>query len=122
MMMQNTGKLLEVRSKQAITTYYQSTVSTTSLAISGKFDPLDPFATEIRISTMHKKNITKEYLACKGLLSLKQRYYDIFEYRQGLADGVWHTLKATGQVFGISACRVRQIEGRVRFEVEKRII
>jgi DNA-directed RNA polymerase sigma subunit (sigma70/sigma32) len=87
-----------------------------------QLDPLDPFGLRDKISAMHKKNITKEYLACKGSLSLKQRYYDIFEYRQGLADKVWHTLKATGQRFGISGCRVRQIEGRVIYEVEKRIV
>lgn len=89
------------------------------LAVSGKLHPLDRFLLIARISAMHKKNITKEYLAYKNSLGLKQRYYDMFEYRNGLTDGNWHTLKETGQRFGISGGRVRQIEGRVIYEVEK---
>ena len=70
---------------------------------------------------MKKKNITKEYLAYKNSLGLRQRYYDIFEYRNSLADGSRHTLEETGQRFGISGGRARQIEARVIFEVENKM-
>ena len=91
------------------------------LAISGKFDPLDPFVQITETSAMHKKNITKEYIAYKNSLGLRQCYYDIFEYRNGISDGSWHTQKETGLKFGIGGGRVGQIEARVRFEVENRI-
>jgi len=71
-----------------------------------------------KITGMQKKNITKEYLTYKNSLGLKQRYYDIFEYRNGITDGKWHTHKETGQRFGISGSRVRQIEGRVIYEIQ----
>jgi DNA-directed RNA polymerase sigma subunit (sigma70/sigma32) len=70
---------------------------------------------------MQKKNITKEYLVYKSSLGLKQRYYDIFEYRHALTDRNWHTLQETGKKFGIGGTRVRQIEARVIFEVDKRL-
>ncbi len=42
----------------------------------------------------------------------------MFEFRNGLKDGVRHTLAETGKNFGgISGNRVRQLEARVIFEV-----
>lgn len=44
----------------------------------------------------------------------------MFEFRNGLTDGVCHTLKETGQRFGgISGNRVRELEARVIYEVGK---
>ena len=70
---------------------------------------------------MQTKNITEKYLGYKSSLGLKQRYYDIFEYRNGLTDGKVYTQRETGEKFGIGPTRVRQIEARVVFEVQKKI-
>lgn len=58
------------------------------------------------------------YKELKHLLKLKERYCEMFEFRNGLKDGVRHTLAETGKNFGgISGNRVRQLEARVIFEV-----
>lgn len=59
------------------------------------------------------------YQVNKHLLLLKDRYFDIFEYRNGLTDGTKHTLEETGKKFGISGGRAGQIEARVWYEVEQ---
>jgi DNA-directed RNA polymerase sigma subunit (sigma70/sigma32) len=59
------------------------------------------------------------YQVNKHLLKLKDRYYAIFEYRNGVTDGKRHTLKETGMKFGICGGRVGQIEARVWYEVER---
>ena len=37
----------------------------------------------------------------------------IFEYRQGIEDGMPHTLEETGKVFGLTRERIRQIEKKM---------
>jgi DNA-directed RNA polymerase sigma subunit (sigma70/sigma32) len=63
--------------------------------------------------------ILKKYTANKDAIKVLDRYKDIFEYRNGLSDGVVHTQKETGQKFNIGATRVGQIEARVKYEIEK---
>ena len=69
-----------------------------------------------------KKLVAEPFLASykqvKHLIKLKERYFDIFEFRNGLKDGTHHTLEETGERFGgISGNRVRQLEARVIFEI-----
>lgn len=64
-----------------------------------------------------KNNIDK-YIQKKHLLKLKDRYINIFEYRNGIIDGRRHTHKETGNKFGISDTRISQIEARVWYEIE----
>ena len=45
-------------------------------------------------------------------LSLSSREAEIVRYRAGLADGHFHTLVETGERFGITPNRVRQIEAK----------
>jgi DNA-directed RNA polymerase sigma subunit (sigma70/sigma32) len=61
----------------------------------------------------------KTYQDKKHLLKLKERYFQIFEYRNGITDGVKHTQKETGDKFGISGNRIGQIEARVWYELGK---
>lgn len=63
--------------------------------------------------------ILKKYTANRDAIKVLDRYKNIFEYRNGLSDGVVRTQKETGQKFGIGATRVGQIEARVKYEIEK---
>ena len=59
----------------------------------------------------------EHYKRVKHLIKLSDRYFQMFEFRNGLADGTQHTLNETGKRFGdISGNRVRQLEARVIFE------
>lgn len=44
---------------------------------------------------------------------MTERMRAIVCYRQGISDGVTHTLEETGKMFGVTRERVRQIEVRV---------
>lgn len=59
------------------------------------------------------------YRAKKHLLALKPRYFEIFEFRNGMVDGKRHTYVETGKRFGISGVRVSQIIARVEYELGK---
>ena len=59
------------------------------------------------------------YEKVKPSLKLKERYFEMFEYRYGLADGVRHTLNETGARFGISGNRANQLIARVKYEIEQ---
>lgn len=69
---------------------------------------------------MNKSNpiLIKKYTERKKELKLLPRYFDIFEFRNGLTDGKFHTQEETGRKFKISATRVYQITARVEYEVE----
>ena len=59
----------------------------------------------------------KTYQNKKHLLKLSERYLAFFEYRNGLTDGTKHTLKETGEKFGVGGTRARQIIARVEYEL-----
>lgn len=63
--------------------------------------------------------IIEKYQKFKNRLNLKPRYLRIFEFRQGINDTKPHTLKESGERFGISPGRIRQIVTRVLYELEK---
>ena len=65
------------------------------------------------------EDLLKKYLAAKSSLNLGERYFAIFELRHGLTDGRGHSLKECGERFGVGPERIRQIEGRVLYEVGK---
>lgn len=61
----------------------------------------------------------KNYAANKHRLTyLKARYLEIFEYRVGLADGSFHTLREAGEKYGVKGVRIQQITARVEYELE----
>lgn len=65
------------------------------------------------------KNLIKNYNVTKEKLSrLQPRYFGIFEYWVGITDGTYHTFKESGEHFGVSPERIRQITKRVEYEVE----
>ncbi|MCE9628709.1 MAG: hypothetical protein K8Q91_01810 [Candidatus Vogelbacteria bacterium] len=70
---------------------------------------------------MNKPNpsLIKKYTSHKKELKFLPRYFEIFEFRNGLTDGNFHTQEETGRKFKISATRVYQITARVEYEVEK---
>ncbi len=70
---------------------------------------------------MNKPNpsLIKKYTTHKKNLKLLPRYFEIFEFRNGIADGKFHTQEETGQKFKISATRVYQITARMEYELEK---
>jgi len=57
--------------------------------------------------------LRKKYAAAKYMLDLRPRYFELFEFRHGLADGKTHSLRECGEHFGISPERARQMEARV---------
>jgi len=68
---------------------------------------------------MIEEDLITQYQKIKPQLSLKQRYFDIFELRHGLKDGVKHTFKECGEKFGISGTRARQLDARVQYKIQK---
>lgn len=69
---------------------------------------------------LDEKTLIKKYQADKHQLRhLQPRYLEVFEYRLGLADGSPHSQEKTGQKFGVSGTRIRQIEERVKYELEQ---
>lgn len=71
-------------------------------------------------SKKNARDLINRYLRLKSMFNVRDRYFDIFEYRHGVTDGVSHTLAETGKRFGISGTRVDQIEARVLYEIEQR--
>lgn len=68
---------------------------------------------------LDEKTLIKKYQTDKHQLGhLKPRYLEVFEYRLGLTDGSPHSQEETGQKFGVSGTRIRQIEERVKYELE----
>ncbi len=63
-------------------------------------------------------DFVEEYKKRRSSIKLKPRYFDIFDFRYGLADDKKHTLEETGKEFGISGTRVMQITARVQYEIE----
>ena len=61
----------------------------------------------------------EKYLANKGTLSIEPRYLEVFEFRMGIADSNTHTYKETGEKFGFSSTRARQLTERVIYELSK---
>jgi DNA-directed RNA polymerase sigma subunit (sigma70/sigma32) len=70
---------------------------------------------------MNKPNpsLIKKYTSHKKELKLLPRYLHIFEFRNGLTDGEFHTQAETGRKFNISATRVYQMMARLEYELEK---
>lgn len=64
--------------------------------------------------------IIEKYQKLRNRLNLKPRYLRIFEFRHGINDKP-HTLKESGEKFGVSSGRIRQIVARVIYELEKLI-
>lgn len=66
------------------------------------------------------RNLIGKYTKLKQqLVKVPSRYLEVFEYRNGLTDGVSHTQKDTGAKFNISATRIGQMEARVKYELEQ---
>lgn len=64
--------------------------------------------------------VVEKYKSNKHRLGhLQPRYLEIFEYRLGLTDGTPHSQKETGEKFGVTGNRIRQIEERVKYELER---
>jgi len=62
----------------------------------------------------------KQYAANKHRLTyLRPRYLEIFEYRVGLVDGSFHTLREAGEKYGVKWVRIQQITARVEYELEQ---
>lgn len=69
---------------------------------------------------LDEKILIKKYGVDKHRLDhLQPRYLEIFEYRIGLTDGSPHTQEETGKKFDVSGTRIRQIEERVKYELEQ---
>ncbi len=64
--------------------------------------------------------LVKKYESVKDLLGLSPRYLAIFEYRIGQTDGKSHSQREVGRRFGVTATRIRQIEERVKYELDHR--
>ena len=102
-------------------------IGKSNLGVSKVYLLIGPNKTDIttdKLEDFHKNNFIqldqmKKYTDKKPLLKLNERYIAIFEYRNGITDGIKHTLKETGQKFGIGPTRARQIEARVWYEIEK---
>ncbi len=73
----------------------------------------------MKMSEEKRQALIKKYQEVKDHLGLKERYLDAFEYRNGINDGIKHTLKETGQKFGYSSVRAAQFEARVFYSVEE---
>ena len=71
---------------------------------------------------VNAQKIVGKYNACKSQLKLLPRYFDFFEYRYGISDGKIHTPEETGEKFGVSGSRARQITARVEYEVERIVV
>jgi DNA-directed RNA polymerase sigma subunit (sigma70/sigma32) len=67
-------------------------------------------------------DINKKYLKAKASLTLPPRYFEVFEFRHGLVDGTTHSLKESGERFGVSSTRIGQMEARVFYEIEEFLI
>lgn len=61
--------------------------------------------------------LKQEYLNKRNSLRTSQRNREVFEYRYGLLGNEPHTLKATGEKFGVGSERIRQITGKITFQV-----
>lgn len=68
---------------------------------------------------MDEEKLIQNYKTHKEELKLRPRYLAIFEFRNGLFDGRFHTLKESGGKFGVSGNRIYQIEARVKYELER---
>ncbi len=68
---------------------------------------------------MDREKLIQNYKTYKEELKLKPRYLAIFEFRNGLINGNSHTLKESGNKFGISGNRIYQIEARVKYELKR---
>ena len=65
------------------------------------------------------QDFIKKYIAKKSFLRITPRDLAVFEYRNGITDGIVRTQKEAGKKFGISSTRARQIEAHVKDEMEK---
>jgi DNA-directed RNA polymerase sigma subunit (sigma70/sigma32) len=66
------------------------------------------------------KPTLEQYRSVKHLLrTVPERYFHVFEFRNGITDGNKHTSRETGQRFLITTTRVRQLEARVWYEVQQ---
>lgn len=75
--------------------------------------------TNRRESTIKQnEELVQKYLSKKGLLKLGLRYFEIFEFSYGLFDGLPHSQTESGKRFGISGTRIRQLVGRVKYELD----
>ncbi len=62
----------------------------------------------------------KQYRAVKHLLTkMPERYFRVFEFRNGITNGTRHSQRETGEKFQISRERVGQLEARVWYEVQE---
>lgn len=68
-----------------------------------------------------KEKIKQQYKQFKHLLEpiLSKRYLDLFEFRWGLLDGTTHTLEECGEKLNVTRERIRQMEARVLYELDK---
>jgi DNA-directed RNA polymerase sigma subunit (sigma70/sigma32) len=60
-----------------------------------------------------QSEIPKKYLAAKSSLTLRPRYFEVFEFMYGIIDGELHPPKECAEHFGVSTTRIRQLEARV---------
>jgi DNA-directed RNA polymerase sigma subunit (sigma70/sigma32) len=57
--------------------------------------------------------IPKKYLLVKPALTLRPRYFEVFEFMYGITDGELHPPKECAAHFEVSTTRIRQLEARV---------
>ena len=71
---------------------------------------------------MTKINLIEKYVMVRHKLKATERELKIFELRNGVFENNKHTFVEIGEMFSISSSRVRQLNGKVEYLIEKSVI